>query len=294
MPDEAAQARAAALIRDLFKVAYARRKPADRLALAAQLLQRAEETDDDPAGRFVLLGEARDLAAGAGDVVTALAAVEKMANWYAVDVLPLKMTALATAVKGARTAVECRAVADKALALIDETLAADRFGAAQQLVTHAETAAGKGGHLLLLKQVRARAQEVNDYRQQAASARLAADTLQEQPEDAGANLALGKYLCFWKGKWAEGLPRLAQGSDQVLQALAERDLAEPQDPTARAKLGDAWFQLASRQEGPARAPLLRRALHWYREALPGLNGFNQTRVEKRIRELDGLVPRLPR
>src|SRR6476646_2045140 len=71
-PDAAAQAKAQKLVRDLCKDAFARTAPADRLALAKALRKEAEGTSGDQAGKFVLLLDARDVAASAGDFSAAM------------------------------------------------------------------------------------------------------------------------------------------------------------------------------------------------------------------------------
>ncbi|MBI3877243.1 MAG: hypothetical protein HY300_15015, partial [Verrucomicrobia bacterium] len=40
------------------------------------------------------------------------------------------------------------------------------------------------------------------------------------PDDPGANLAVGQFLCFVKGDWESGLPLLAKSDDNVLKTLA--------------------------------------------------------------------------
>ena len=67
-------AKAEKLIKELFKADYAKVRTPDRVALAAKLLQQAGETTDDAASRFVLIREARDIAAKAGDSELALKA----------------------------------------------------------------------------------------------------------------------------------------------------------------------------------------------------------------------------
>src|SRR5262245_60920295 len=84
-PDAAAQKNAEKLVRDIFKDEYNRKDAVSRRALAQKLIKQAGETADDPTSRFVLLSEARDLAADGGDVRTALAAAQQLAKTYAVD-----------------------------------------------------------------------------------------------------------------------------------------------------------------------------------------------------------------
>src|ERR1700681_4406852 len=78
IPTPAAQARAEALIQELFKddLAKAQQDPAARARLAITFLQEGKDTDDDPAGRYVLYRHALTLASQAGDAPTALQTIE--------------------------------------------------------------------------------------------------------------------------------------------------------------------------------------------------------------------------
>ena len=69
VPDDDALAAAEQEVKEVYKTEYARKKPAEMQALAARLMKENQETTKDrSATRFVLLREARDLAARAGDV----------------------------------------------------------------------------------------------------------------------------------------------------------------------------------------------------------------------------------
>src|SRR5512137_755069 len=94
VPDAARLKAAEKTIRDLFKEDYSKNKPEDKAALARKLSQQADETQDDPAARYVAWREASMLAAQGGDLDTALAVLDKMAATFAVDVAPLKKKAL--------------------------------------------------------------------------------------------------------------------------------------------------------------------------------------------------------
>ena len=72
VPDTVHQEAALKLVKGLFKEEFAQRKAEDRKALSLKLLQQAEETKDDPAGKYVLFAQARDLAAEIGDLELAL------------------------------------------------------------------------------------------------------------------------------------------------------------------------------------------------------------------------------
>jgi WD40 repeat protein/serine/threonine protein kinase len=290
VPDEAKQAEAEKLIKELFKEDYAKRRAADRLALAAKLLQKAVETRDDPAARYVLLRETRDLAATAGDVPTVVMAVEEMARAYAVDGPEVKLAALSKASQSATTSAAHQAVVEAVFNLLGEPLAADHFEPAGRLIALAESSARKAGNPGLVSRVDALSKEVSSLRKAHVEVQTALEVLKKDPADPAANLAVGKYLCFRKGNWDEGLPLLAQGGTDKLVELAKRDLARPLGAAEQVELGDAWWDLAQEQSAWAKNVLQWRAAFWYKQAVVGLSGLTQDRIEKRIKEVGSQAP----
>src|SRR5207244_9680278 len=94
IPDEDAVKQAEKAVREQFKKEYAKKLPADSVALAEKLLQLAIDTKDDMTARYVLLCEARDLAAGGGKALLALKAVDELTEGFAIDTLETKQAAL--------------------------------------------------------------------------------------------------------------------------------------------------------------------------------------------------------
>jgi hypothetical protein len=69
-------------------------------------------------------------------------------------------------------------------------------------------------------------------------------------------LLVGKYRCFVKSDWENGLLMLALGSDPKLKALAESELAEKPDTL---ELGHAWWGYSEAAEGKAQSAARVRA-----------------------------------
>jgi WD40 repeat protein len=285
VPEMAKQAEVEKFIKDLYKAEYAKRRPADRLALAALLLDKARE-EQDPVGRFVLLREARDLAVQAADAVTALTAIDELAKEYAVSAFEMKVTALATVGHNAATQSANKALAESYFVLINEALATDDFDTALRLAALADAAA----HKTLALREEAREKLVREAQQEYAAVGAVADKLKQNPDDPEANLITGKYLCLRKGDWDKGLPLLAKGSDPALQAAARKDLDKPEEAAAQVEAGDAWWDLAEAHKDWTRRPLLARAGYWYREALPGLTGLNLAKAEGRLKTIAEQAP----
>jgi hypothetical protein len=291
VPDADAQTKAEKLIKDLFKADYAKRRASDMLELAAKLLQQAEETMDDPTSRFVLLREARDLAARAGDPDLALKAIEELAKNYVVNSPELKAGALEKVQALTITILANQTLAEIALAAVTEAVEGDDYDAAIRLLKVGQSAAQKSRTSNLITSAQNRRKEVEQLQKEAASLKDDFKTLDKQPKDAEANLKVGKFLCLLKGSWEKGLPMLAQGADDMLQELAKKDLAAPTQPSDQLEVGDGWWSLTESETGLAKWHLQRRAEFWYKQAAPDLTGISKARVDKRLKEVETLAVR---
>jgi serine/threonine-protein kinase len=287
VPERADQARAEEVIRRLYKADRAKQAPAE---LADKLLKRAAENKNDTVQYYVLLHEALDQATRAGAHRLAFRAIEEMdKSYYAIDVVGAKIKALDEASRSA-SVLGRRAAAEDALKLVPEVLADSSFDADSsfedtgRLIVIARAAANKAEKPDLVAKVEAREREVEALRKEY---QLVEQTWQkpDQSQDPESNLRVGRYLCFVKREWDEGLPLLARGNDAMLKALAEKDLAMPKEPTAQVDAGHGWWALGDKEAELTRVSLRRRAIHWYSQALPHLSGLTKTDVEKRIGEM---------
>jgi len=91
VPDAAAQKEATKLVKEVFWDEYdAAKDDRQRVKLAEKMMAAASDMGDDPAGRYVLLRVARDVAAKAGDVKVALQAVDDLVGHFRTDGLAMK------------------------------------------------------------------------------------------------------------------------------------------------------------------------------------------------------------
>jgi tRNA A-37 threonylcarbamoyl transferase component Bud32 len=289
VPDAAAQEKVDKLIKDLFKDDYAKKAPADKLALSAKLLEQAGETKDDAAARFVLLREARDLAAQAGNLEEALKTVDELTKQYAVNGLEMKIGVLEVMAGVSTNPANSKLLVDTSFLVLEELLAADNFEAAGRLLKVAQAAGRNAKSVPLLSSIQACSADMEFLKKEYEKAKAALDTLKKNPKDAEASLVAGKYLCLLKGDWDKGLPLLAGGSDAKLKKLAERDAGKPASATDQAALADEWWELAEKEKERTKKNLRVRAAHWYSQAVAGLSGLSKTKAETRIREVETQV-----
>jgi len=287
VPDDAAQKEAEKTIRGIFKDDYAKRAPADRLALAKNLLRQGVETKDDNAARYVLLRDSQDLAARGGDLDTAFRAVDEMCRVYATNPLILKNGVLAAAAGMPRTPEEQKAVAQAYVTLADEACQARQFDLAAKASQSALAAAKKGKDVPLLTKAESQSKAMAAVQERYEKVKKSFETLTAAPESPDANQAVGEFECLALGDWEAGLPKIAKGSDPALKALAAKDLSKPSEGAELAALGDAWWDRAEKETGLSRSNLRQRAAFWYEQASAKLSGLSKVKVDKRVEEFGG-------
>ena len=111
----------------------------------------------------------------------------------------------------------------------------------------------------LAKQARAGVAAVRERAQAYEAFQNARAALKQDPKDPAANLAVGRYLCLVKGDWEQGFPMLALGSDKSLKELAAKEIQAPVSADDKARLGDAWWDLAENEESATTSKQLRSA-----------------------------------
>lgn len=282
-PEAEAQKEAEKVVRDVYKSDYAKKTPADQRALARKLLENGLATKNDPAARWVLLREARELAAQGGDAATALGAAAEAAKTFDVDGLALKTAALTALARAAHAPEAAAALVSRFLDVVDEAVAADRYDAAAALASKAGTVAKQSQDPALAATVQDRAREVGEQQREYQGVMAAEKTLETRPDDPEAHLAIGRYLCFVKSDWSGGLPMLARAGDPALKAAVDVELARPAETAEQVGAGDAWWEAADKERNALqKARLLGRARHWYEEALPRLSGLAKAKTESRL------------
>jgi hypothetical protein len=114
--------------------------------------------------------------------------------------------------------------------------------------------------------------------------------VEKSPDDAKANLDLGRMLCLFMGEWVEGLPFLAKGGDKSFSPIAEKDLQPRATVEDSLAMADEWLKLAKVQKQYA-ARLQERALFHYAEAWPRMDlGPAREAMRERVKALQQKAP----
>jgi hypothetical protein len=286
VPMKAELADSEKLVKELFKAEFAKTKPADRSALAAKLLEQAEGTKDDPGARYVLLREARGLAALAGDLDLYQKSAAAMSTNFKVSLAEAQVGAVNVLASNVVGKDRARETGEALLGSVDAAIGAGEFENAQLLLAGAELAARKANHAPLSATVAAHAKSLPALRKEFDKIADAQKTLESMPTDGPANLLVGRFLCFVQRDWETGLPRLALGNDAELQAAAEKD-SKAAAGTSREKIeaAETWDKIGAAAEPLLKANIQSRALRWYRDSLADATELAKARAENRIKEL---------
>jgi len=287
VPDTAARAAARKQVEDVFAAQIdAATTAQNKSDLAGEFGRLAQETRDDAAARYVLFEDAIKLAIQAADLDLALTSIDGLEEAFEVNGWPLRKNAFKE-MAGRFTAPQLAGqYADTAMEVVERAVGAERFDDALDLHKVATAAAARSGAAERRTAVRRRGTEIEILQKQWSLAQLARQRLKTEPENAKANLALGKYLCLGKQQWTEGLLYLAQGDDESLRQAAEKDFAATKEPSRKAEAAEAWWDAAQRTKTPERHTMLARAGFWYEQCLTDASGLARVRVEQRLQQIE--------
>jgi hypothetical protein len=84
-----------------------------------------------------------------------------------------------------------------------------------------------------------------------------------------------------------GLPMLARGDDPGLSAVAKKTIAGAKTSDAKMALADEWWELADKEKDIVKSGMRDMAGGLYQEIMPDFKGLALTKIEKRLKELQG-------
>jgi len=286
VPDAAAQEQAQQLVREVYGEEYDNAKTAaEKTALAKKMLGQADETAGEPATQFVLLRVARDVAMGASDAETSLAAVDRIAQAFDVDGMAMKEETLQAITKAARMSSQFKAVAHQVPALVEAAVGLDDYPRAVRLAELGIALARRAREYRLAKQIADRLEEVKLLAAAYSEMEKAQVVLESDPTDPAANFTVGRYLCLTKGDWRRGVAMLALAGDTAMKSLAVAELKGPATLDEQVALADGWWDLAQTKADSEHDALLLHAGSWYQKAQPQLSGLVRVKVDERLADV---------
>lgn len=286
IPGISAQQQAQTKIKQIFATDYQDTSFNARRALARRLIEASEQTQFDWDAKFVLLSEARDLAAGIGDVTTAFEAIDRQAEAFPIIKLHARAEAMRISVPSLSSPPSNLAAVSICMDLLDQCMVEGDYDRADMLLTLASGAARRGKSKPHVDWTESRARILRPIKDAWEIARPAQAALSRAPNDPAASLVMGKFLTFIKGDFDAGLVLLAKCSDTELSTLAKLDLNTEPRPPAQLKTANAWWDLGATQPGDYQQTIRRRAAFWYRKSLSGLDGLDRALAQRRLQELN--------
>ena len=281
LPDEAEIAAALANVKEVYAEDLAGSRA---LGPTLSKLLSAARKSSKPASKYALLIAAEQKAVQAEDFGEAIDVIDARADMFEVDALQGRLDMLREASKAAadgndeiydlsvkvagdaieaerfEVATKAAALAGQVAAVLDQqslaraarnTLAPNPNGPGRAAPSAKAGGAADGSHKTeAAKQLRQAVTECKRLHQKYEHARTVLD---ETADDKKSLEVVGKYLCFVKGDWKDGLRALADGHEGVLQELAAREIAllldGGADPAKPFALAGDWWALA---EAPRR------------------------------------------
>jgi len=279
VPSEADQQQALAAAKDVFGDEWRAAKTAEQKSLlAGKILQKAAESKDEPAARFVLLRLGKDIAVQAGDPDVAHKAAEEMATAFNIDARQSKLETFFAIAKQVPPAKRPSLIS-WATKILSETVAADDFENAKHVFAVLQATARQSKDRAVTQQVTAMGKELGQIAKAYEAVKPVAQT-ENLSTDPAASLAVGRYQCFVKGNWAQGLDILKHASDEKLKTLAAKELEGTMGKELA--LADQWWEVSESLEGREADIVRLHAADLYRKALPQLTALAKARVEKRL------------
>lgn len=272
-------------IRQIMQEQYtAATSPAGKKALAERLFDLAEQTEDNTQ-RYALLVESRDIATSVPDGPFVYRIIDRIASEFDIDATIEKHESLVALTQVQHTPESIHAVAQFMADLVMEAILIDQYDQANSIVMMAIGFARRrctDDDKHRLTQLR---QRVEILERTYGQVQEALATLETAPDDAEANYTVGWFLCAVKGQWEQGLPHLAQGSNEEIRATAADELAPPSTIAEKLVVADLWWEIAKGQRTEAIGDTIRdHAVTWYTPLLPDLTGLDKQRVTTLLRE----------
>ena len=248
--------------------------------LAEELFNQAGKSADTDR-RYVLLREATDLASEAGNAQLMVRAINAAAAEFKVNGLVAKEKMLVRFAGEAATAERIGSLVEASRQVAEQAAALDRYDVAVHLARQASAVRGRSRRSFPQGVRRTVARLERQYKEYQTVAE-ANNTLQTDPANPAANLALGRWNALVKGDWDKALEFLAKGGDPALQRAAQQEIRGPKTADSQAAAGDAWWNLEDAQDETAKSKYQARAASWYERTWPQASAALKVRIAKRL------------
>lgn len=259
-------------------------------ALTHELLGQAKKSGNTASERYALFKVAANIAASNGNVGLTQQVVSDAGNVFdgsQGQLLALLRDSITTLSGSATDPSSRKQLMMLVMSTADYCLKSDKLNDAESFLIQAQTLADPDSGSGIAQKISDLAKtKVHWDKYQSAKA-----TIEVLPSDPDANDVIGRYLCFVKGTWLDGLIYLNKSSDPSLAALAKKDLNQPTDPNEQAAIGSEWQELSGFAETHEQEAYLAAARYWYLKAEDDLDGLQKAKVQQELKRLEYLEGR---
>jgi WD40 repeat protein len=290
VPKTAELVKSRSLIKEVFAADFAKATDDNgRRGLATKLLDQARQQENAAVERYAALEAAQQLAIDGKAIQLAIEIADEFGVWFEGDSIARLVEVAQGLSATCRSTQERASLAKAALQLVDDATAADRYIDASRLVEVATSAALAARNPALQEAAKVVSERVEAARAAVVTYQNALKLLAKDPADPAANLVAGRFLCFLRGDWQNGVPHLARSSDANLRKAAEQELAKPDDVDDWEALGDLWQAAAEAASPSDRPACAASAEFWYAKALEASTGLRKVKLQRSLEKV-GPVP----
>lgn len=262
----------------------AAKSPRDQQDVARQILDLSRETYQ-PAAKYVLLKKAQEQSIEAGDYEGAMLVIDQLRQFFEIDRLQTNLSVLDELSSQLYRPLDQIAMADRTEALIGLAMKEENYDAAIELCGIAKKLSQQLRNSEMTRKFSQKLEEIQTLQKAYPMVVLARQRLETEPDNAKANELLGRFHCFAKSQWVEGLPMLRYTEVPELREIVDAELKPPGDVGEVKALADRWWDFSDASVGePMVAKRSREhAIDWYRRGIVnGSVGLPKVESETRI------------
>ena len=281
-PDVAKAQQATTGIREMLKDFYVGKKPEEKQTLVEKLVSASADTPQATVEKYAILTELREVAMVNGSTTAALKAHDELNTLFVMDDAQTVAAIQRAGTLGKTDESALFAVCTVALHIADLWVEQRQFDNLNALLAAAQTVEAKLPGRKYAQAFNARIVQYSTIQKEWGTAKTALEKITANPDDAAANLKVGRFYSYILGDWGSGLSALARSSDKLASIAAEKELAKPSAVVDQIALADAWWEISKRSAAPEKRTVEMHAVSIYENALPGASGIEKLRIEKRI------------
>jgi hypothetical protein len=283
LPNDAQQAKALPQVEEIYKADRERATSnTEKERLAEKVFEVGKGTNGNDVARFVLLNYANDVAIEATSLKLVDVIVGEIESHYNVGRTAFRAESMRRLAKITRSEADFSELTRRFTDLAEQAEQADDYEAAATLGAYAIAAASRSEIRETCDVLRLNRERVLEVKNAFDGTVKHRDQLLRDPSDAGANLEMGRFYCFYKGDWEKGLPLLRWGKDAELKSLVDSESKRPTGGANCLAIADAWWMIAQHLEGVAQENVKAHASSWYVKCVDAVNGLDKARAEKRF------------